>query len=359
MKLALIGYLHNKGGIQTHTHWLATGLSKKNWNVTVFTPAPLRKDRPGLPINACYKIIQYSSLLNVIKLAMVSRVEFDALVIAGTGWKAMMLAWLLKVKGSKVFFEVMSGERNGRFDPRCLIKFVCDSVVFQGKNVGKKFIESFQWDGRSSVIPALPEPLEMTCRLDTQDSSKRSRELMRKLKLVYFGRIVDYKGIGYIIDNWEFFSKECDFIDIWGTGPDLEKYIERVNLLGFAKYIKFKGRYPEGQEYVDLLQCYDLLLLPTWGKEGAPLVLLEAMACGVPFVANGVGGISDYTNRYCEITNGSIAEFKECFTRQVDKLRAGKIDRLDLIAHYTENFGYKNLVEKWDVFLKNNKLDVI
>ena len=98
-----------------------------------------------------------------------------------------------------------------------------------------------------------------------------------------------------------------------------------------------------------MLSSYDLTLLPTIGAEGAPLVLLESMACGVPFLAYGVGGIPDYGTNNPDVL---IVEPKsEHFFKGLDKvasdLTAGSINQTQLQQFYLEKYSYLALKQKW------------
>lgn len=125
----------------------------------------------------------------------------------------------------------------------------------------------------------------------------------------------------------------------------------RVAELGLSDVIRFHGRYPDGQAYVDLLRQFDLLLLPTVGQEGGPLVLLEAMACGTPFVANGVGGIPDFDNPDCRVSK-DITGFVSAVAEIADEMAAGQIDGSRLQRHYRGNFSYEVLVGKWESYFR-------
>ncbi len=57
---------------------------------------------------------------------------------------------------------------------------------------------------------------------------------------------------------------------------------ERVHLLGFVPHRELPGYY----------NAADLFVMPTLCREGFPLTIAEAMACGLPVVANDSGGIS-------------------------------------------------------------------
>lgn len=113
------------------------------------------------------------------------------------------------------------------------------------------------------------------------------------------------------------------------------------------------GFYPEGQAYVDLLSSYDLTLLPTIGAEGAPLVLLESMACGVPFVAYGVSGIPDYgmNNPNVSVISPNSNAFISGVQQMVSSLSVGEINQEQLQQFYLERYSYSVLKKAWTSYL--------
>ena len=345
MRITLVGYLHGKGGIQTHTHYLATGLVENGHTVCVVSP-PWRSGHAPAPSDGItYEVAGYDTVLSA--LTAVRRTRPDVAVICGTGYKAM-LSVLLAGSAKKVFFEVMSGARMGSSDPRRLVHLGFDAVVGQGTAVAAKFRESFRWMGSIEVIPALPEPLERTVSIPPRAVQAAGD---RPLAMAYFGRLAAHKNVGFLIDHWEAIAGPGGRLDIWGTGPEGQALSAQIEASGLSDWIALKGRYPEGADYIALLRDYDMTLLATVGDEGAPLVLLESMAAGVPFVANGVGGIEDYRNPDCAVTSGNIEEFVPMAQDLVKRLRAGQIDTIRLQAHYEAVFGYDRLVDRWEAFL--------
>ncbi|GGC99383.1 N-acetyl-alpha-D-glucosaminyl L-malate synthase BshA [Pontibacillus salipaludis] len=87
-----------------------------------------------------------------------------------------------------------------------------------------------------------------------------------------------------------------------GDGPDYYKTCQLVNELGLRDDVLFLGK----QENVsELLSISDLKLLLS-EKESFGLVLLEAMACGVPCIGTNIGGIPEVivheeTGYICEV----------------------------------------------------------
>jgi glycosyltransferase involved in cell wall biosynthesis len=109
----------------------------------------------------------------------------------------------------------------------------------------------------------------------------------------------EVKGHTYLIDACRLLKEEkLDFVcRLVGDGPfrpALEQQIERS---GLTQHVSFCGEYTH-QEIADLLQKVDTLVVPSiptssGRREGIPVVLMEAMASGVPVVASGISGIPE------------------------------------------------------------------
>jgi O-antigen biosynthesis protein len=72
-----------------------------------------------------------------------------------------------------------------------------------------------------------------------------------------------------------------------GAGPLAEEVIQAAALLPKSARFEFVGLVDDVYEYLHL---YDVLLLPSL-FDGRPLVVLEALACGLPVIASNVGGL--------------------------------------------------------------------
>jgi colanic acid/amylovoran biosynthesis glycosyltransferase len=76
-----------------------------------------------------------------------------------------------------------------------------------------------------------------------------------------------------------------------GDGPDREALKALAIKLDIDDSVEFAGRLPEIQT-LTRIAASDLLVLPSF-MEGLPIVLMEAMALGVPVVASSVAGIPE------------------------------------------------------------------
>ena len=120
--------------------------------------------------------------------------------------------------------------------------------------------------------------------ISTKEYVKKS-DFKRKGKYIFLGRLVDVKNLGEIIKFLKKFSKEDIEIDIAGQGPlrdELDSYAEqdaRLHMLGYLSKEQIKEHLHE----------YDYLILPSY-HEPFGIVLLEALACGVPCIVSDLAG---------------------------------------------------------------------
>jgi glycosyltransferase involved in cell wall biosynthesis len=75
-----------------------------------------------------------------------------------------------------------------------------------------------------------------------------------------------------------------------GDGPYRDRLDTRLAQLDLTAAVRFVG---QQEDVVPWLQALDLFALPSYGEEGVPQAILQAMACGVPVVSTGIGAITE------------------------------------------------------------------
>lgn len=368
MKVMLAGHILGQGGIQSHLKWLAKALVEEQIETVIVSLGnhqasannlqeiqSLRDE--GIKVKLCSfdpakpvkfnwnKFKRFIEIKNSID-------EFtpDIYLAVGVGWNLYLPPLFSKTKQRAIFHEVMSGVPKGWKDSRWCVKGWFDEVVGQSQNVANTFTRCFGWQKPVPALPAIPEPLELTASLP---QVKHQTVPLGTAKAAFFSRLTPHKQGFWLVKQWDLLKEHLAELHIHGGGAEEALIREYIAERGIGDRVKCFGRYPQGQAYVDLLSSYDLTLLPTIGQEGAPLVLLESMACGVPFVAYGVGGIPDYgvDNPNVLIMSPEKKDFVAGVRQMAQNLATGKIDRQQLQQFYFNNYSYKVLKKAWLSYL--------
>ena len=75
-----------------------------------------------------------------------------------------------------------------------------------------------------------------------------------------------------------------------GDGPYRDRLDRKLATLGLDDDIRLAG---QQEDVVPWLQALDLFTLPSYGEEGVPQAIMQAMACGIPVVSTPVGAIGE------------------------------------------------------------------
>jgi glycosyltransferase involved in cell wall biosynthesis len=166
-------------------------------------------------------------------------------------------------------------------------------------------------------------------------------------KIGFIGRLNKQKGLDIFIPILKQVDlqvkKSYEFIII-GEGEERESLEKLVNKLNLNSKVKFVGT--KSEIYKELLNL-DFLVLPS-RKEGLPLVLLEAMACGVPVIANDVGAINEViiNNKNGFIVNNDD-EWLNLLTLLIDEKKSLKNISQHCAEHIKANFSVERMCNEY------------
>lgn len=112
-------------------------------------------------------------------------------------------------------------------------------------------------------------------------------------RLLFLSRVVIEKGIIELLDAVAELVRENRDLELLvaGDGPALGQAKDHARNIGVEQSVHFIG-YVRGEVKRLALSSSQLFVLPSY-REGCPVSLLEAMACGLPVVATRVGGIPE------------------------------------------------------------------
>jgi glycosyltransferase involved in cell wall biosynthesis len=167
--------------------------------------------------------------------------------------------------------------------------------------------------------------------------------------ILYTGRLSWNKGLIDLIRSAKKIIQRYPDISfvITGRGP-IEHYLrELVTNMKLDNNFSFLG-FVDMKRLIKTYQNASIYIFPSY-YEGLPTSLLEAMACGVPVIATGVGGIPEVVN---DGKNGFIVPIKnpEAIANSVIKLLENQKSRKKMgkIARKTieENYSWDSIASK-------------
>jgi glycosyltransferase involved in cell wall biosynthesis len=115
----------------------------------------------------------------------------------------------------------------------------------------------------------------------------------RDIDLIYAGRFVPTKNVGDLIDIVARLhaAGSVSRVALAGEGPLWDEMVAKARAAGLAAVIELTGR-KGNAEVLDLLRRGKVFFHAS-SREGFPVVMVEAMACGLPVVAYRIPGVVD------------------------------------------------------------------
>ncbi len=146
----------------------------------------------------------------------------------------------------------------------------------------------------SPVLSKFQEKLEIIPNAVDVDIFKPCER--KCMEVVYVGRLVEYKGLGILIDAMAEVQKRTDVkLVVVGDGEDREMFEEMCRKRGVNA--EFTGRVSR-DEVVRRISRARVLVLPSFSRlEAFGIVLLEAMACKTPVVGSNVPGVGEIASK--------------------------------------------------------------
>lgn len=185
-------------------------------------------------------------------------------------------------------------------------------------------------------------------------SNTFTRHINSPKNIGYVGRFVKQKGLLKLIKAFKLINAERSDTKLLfiGDGPLKNKMIHEVNVLGLNEKVIFKRpSFNEQKIYADI----DLLVLPSEKLEGFGLVILEAMAKGIPVIVSKLNIfketiIDDFTGI---IFKDDLAEKILFYFKNENKLQG---IRDNAIKHLQKNYRIETVVNNYinSVYLTKN-----
>jgi glycosyltransferase involved in cell wall biosynthesis len=319
----------------------------KHFNLTdiEFKQTPTRKE---------YLILFFKLLAQVLKLRKLIQEEKPDVLISN-GFPAVFLVPLsifsLKAK-PKIFYVHHSQKQKENFLTRKIY------LWFLKKYKKIIAVSSATADSLKSVFPEIKEKILTIpngVNIERFEIEESKEELRKKINLpegvlgICVGRLTPFKNQKFLIKVAKEIRKDDFYILIIGDGDEYENLRREIKKEKLEKRIKLLG-FISSDEIPYYLKASDIFLYPSL-KEGFGIVVLEAMASGLPvvifkeiyieefgkdiLVANDEGEFINYTKKLVENENFR-KELGEKLKQDTLKLDIGKV-----VEKYLEIFNKK------------------
>jgi len=142
-------------------------------------------------------------------------------------------------------------------------------------------------------MTSIPTGIDLARFVPGDGVAARARlDLPPKPTLGIVATLRDWKGHDML---FEALARDRAGWDAWnvlvvGDGPYRARLDAQLAALRLADRVRFAG---QQEDVVPWLQALDLFALPSWGEEGVPQAILQAMACAIPVVSTTVGAITE------------------------------------------------------------------
>lgn len=171
----------------------------------------------------------------------------------------------------------------------------CDHIIVVSNKLKEKILSIENKLSNITTIYNGADPNEF--RHIHKDTARRMLGMTKQNKIIlYIGNLIAIKGINNLIkafakllNNYD--KKESMTLLLIGDGDERGNLTTLAKTLQVEDNVSFLGAKPH-EEISLWLNAADIFVLPSL-SEGFPLVIPEAMMCGVPIVATDVGGISE------------------------------------------------------------------
>ena len=235
--------------------------------------------------------------------------------------KLFGLPSVLRIMGSDI--NVIEGEHSRQTQIAWALRHAT-RVVAVSAALGKACADISGAAGNIDVIPTGVDNTHFF-PVPRQEALRELNVKERRRLIVVPARLSREKGVHYFIDAFAKLDRDVIAVLV-GDGPELPALRERAAARGVEDRVIFAGY----QNEVQMRAWYsaaDLVCLPST-EEGWPNVLIESYACGCPWVASDVGGVSEVRR----LADGGILARPGDSTDLADRLREGLARQWDRVA---------------------------
>jgi glycosyltransferase involved in cell wall biosynthesis len=169
------------------------------------------------------------------------------------------------------------------------------------------------------------------------------------VKIVYVGKMSNAKGVPHLLNAYERLAYTKDAVTLTliggGVGSESKEIQEKISAMKTG--VQYLG-FIEQEELVETFYNSHIFVLPSF-FEGLPLVIIEALACGMRVISTKLPGLSEFLGRNFEEI-GAISYVDLPQMKSVDKPQDTQV------SHFEEDIA-KALQKQIQAVLEHKEID--
>jgi glycosyltransferase involved in cell wall biosynthesis len=181
-------------------------------------------------------------------------------------------------------------------------------------------------------------------------STERSPTEKGRLRFAYLGRLTESKGIRTIMRLAEDPALSDIEWHLHGAGSEFG-----ANDFAGCARLFYHGPFSGPEALARIHHAVDALVLFSTHSEGLPIMLLEGVRSGLPWIASDRGGTRELALREpdCRVLSRDFRynEARRAVREMADRIRAGATSRSDLARRYEVRFSPDRVRREWLRFL--------
>ncbi|MBU1630958.1 MAG: glycosyltransferase family 4 protein [Candidatus Omnitrophica bacterium] len=354
------------GGVQKWILSLAEGLRDYGWDITIATPPKgelaHRATKSCLDVfpvklNGTCSVFNLFALMRFIKYLKKNNVKTLFLNGSKEFKFGGLSAYFAKTK--KVIYRRGAAlPIANRWDNRFFVNKVVSFLVTNSQSSKNRILKNGKNWLNQDKIRVIYNGVDLSIfnlKGEIAPISKEFNIPNDYIKVVCIGRLTEQKGYPFIIEAISRVSKSFNKIHVIVVGDGhlrskLQHMVEDRGLSNMISFAGFRG------DIASILRACDFMLhTPLW--EGAPNVILEAMACGKPVVSWDVDGIGELMENNLTgyfSKEKDIEKLTANIQKMISDISSSKIKQMGEYARKRaeEHFSLKKMIKEYIEILK-------
>ena len=360
LNIAMFGHKHmlsREGGVEIVVKELATRMAKRGYKVICYDRSTQHVSGEQIDQRTEYEGVKIVPMWTIEKKGLAAMTSSfsaawcatwssaDVVHIHAEGPAAM--CWLPKLKKKRVIVTIhgldwqrakWSGfaQKYIKFGEEMAVK-KADEIIVLSRGVQEYFKKTY---GRETVF--IPNGVTKP-EIREANEIKKLWGLEKDSYVLFLGRIVPEKGLGYLVEAWNGIKTDKKLV-IAGGSSDTEEFMNELKSK-VGKNVIFTG-FQQGRVLEELYSNSYIYCLPS-DLEGMPLSLLEAMSYGNCCL------VSDLTE-CTEVVEDKAVTFKKSNVRDLRKTLQSLVDDPKTVDNYksaatefiTKKYSWNDVVDK-------------